>query len=203
MGFSIFDILKEAEGDEEATSPEAEAPAETPADNNEGDDFDIDTTLDDAGDDAGEDTPTEDDGGDEDMDVSTDDTGDSSSSEDSNEEVNEDDNDLFSALSAEEQQIKIMELKGQYKNLYSSLGEIAERLNDLETDENTILLIARVSDTIVSLQKYISDYLIHVFPQKSFIENDITFNRFLSIVQNITQVMDKYRVKINKMEENN
>lgn len=201
MGFSIFDILKEAEGDEQATSPEAEAPAEEAPANE--DDFDIDTTLDDAGDDAGEETPTEDEGGEADMDMNTDDGGDTGASEEeSDEEVSEDDNDLFSALSAEEQQLKIMELKSQYKDLYSSLGEIGERLNDLESDENTVLLIARVSDTIVSLQKYILDYLIHVFPQKSFIENDITFNRFLSIVQNITQVMDKYRVKIDKMEEN-
>ncbi len=199
---SIFDIfreegiLKEAGEDDnqDQNAPAEEAPANDDAGTDDvgGDDFDIDASLD--GEDTGDDEASPD-GGEED--TTTDDAG-SDSAESGDDEVNDDNTDIFAALTAEEQQIKIKELKNLFQGLYSSCDEISERINNLEIDEENIHITTRLSYAMYDLKRYISEYLISVFPKKSYVENDIAFNRFLSVVQSITTILDKYRKKLEK-----
>lgn len=195
---TIFDIIREAEEDEsnateaptnttqeEAPSPE-ESNEEASDDYGSDDDFNIDTTVDDITSDLDTD-------GGESGDIDSSDSNSTSSSDtniDSDEEPVQANTDIFSSLTAEEQQIKIMELKRLFSDLYSSTDDILDKLNNTETDENNIEIINRVSMVLYSLRKYIHDYLINVFANKSFIENDIAFNRFLSILNSISNIID-------------
>ena len=206
--FSIFDILreqgvlKEAEGDEN-TSDEASATdnnneADNGEDNETGeedmaggdDDFDIDASLDD-GEDGGENpdsSPSDsDDGG----------SGSDSAGGDNNsdEEVNDDNTDIFSSLSAEEQQIKIKELKGLYQQMYTSCDELLDRINNLEFTEDSLPVMTRITYALYDLKKYISEYIISIFPRKSYIENDIAFNRFLMILNSVKDILCRYQKK--------
>lgn len=201
---SIFDIfreegiLKEAEDDTKQVETSAE---ESPADNNDtstdnssgDDDFDIDASLDD----EGSSNNTDDSGlGEEDsLPSSSSDISSGSSSDTGDEEVNDDNTDIFVSLTAEEQQIKIKELKRLYQDLYTSCDEILDRINNLELNEDNLQIITRISYSMYDLKRYISEYLISVFPRKSYIENDIAFNRFLSIVKSITTILEKYQKK--------
>ena len=210
--FSIFDILreqgvlKEAEGDEN-TSDEASTTDNNnnEADNGENnetseedmaggnDDFDIDASLDD-GEDGGENSDSSpsdsDDGG-----SGSDSAGGDNSSD---EEVNDDNTDIFSSLSAEEQQIKIKELKGLYQQMYTSCDELLDRINNLEFTEDSLPVMNRITYALYDLKKYISEYIISIFPRKSYIENDIAFNRFLMILNSVKDILSKYQKKSEK-----
>lgn len=205
--FSIFDILreqgvlKEAEGDEN-TSDGASTTNNNEVDNGEDnetgeediaggdDDFDIDASLDD-GEDSGENS--------ESSPSDSDDGGSGSDSADgdnnSDEEVNDDNTDIFSSLSAEEQQIKIKELKGLYQQMYTSCDELLDRINNLDYTEDSLPIMTRITYALYDLKKYISEYIISIFPRKSFIENDIAFNRFLMILNSVKDILCRYQKK--------
>ena len=206
--FSIFDILrdqgvlKEAEGDENTSDGASTTDNNNEADNGEDnetgeeditggdDDFDIDASLDD-GDDGGENpdsSPSDsDDGG-----SGSDSAGDDNNSD---EEVNDDNTDIFSSLSAEEQQIKIKELKGLYQQMYTSCDELLDRINNLEFTEDSLPVMTRITYSLYDLKKYISEYIISIFPRKSYIENDIAFNRFLMILNSVKDILSRYQKK--------
>jgi uncharacterized protein YpmS len=65
-----------------------------------------------------------------------------------------------------------------------------EKINNTETDETNIHTINRASMAVFTLRKYIADYINNSFPYKSYIENDITFNRFLSILNSVSSVLE-------------
>ena len=206
--FSIFDILreqgvlKEAEGDENTSDGASTADNNNEADNGEDnetgeediaggdDDFDIDASLDD-GDDGGENpesSPSDsDDGG-----SGSDSAGGDNSSD---EEVNDDNTDIFSSLSAEEQQIKIKELKGLYQQMYTSCDELLDRINNLDYTEDSLPIMTRITYALYDLKKYISEYIISIFPRKSYIENEISFNRFLMILNSVKDILSRYQKK--------
>ena len=206
--FSIFDILreqgvlKEAEGDENtsdgASTTDNNNEADNGGDNKTGeedmaggnDNFDIDASLDD-GEDGGENS--------ESSPSDSDDGGSGSDSADggnnSDEEVNDDNTDIFSSLSAEEQQIKIKELKGLYQQMYTSCDELLDRINNLEFTEDSLPVMTRITYALYDLKKYISEYIISIFPRKSYIENDIAFNRFLMILNSVKDILSRYQKK--------
>ena len=219
MPFSFYDILDESSEEEQFNSNVLLE-----------DEFDIDTSLDDVpkpgedqGGDAGDnsqqpsdgdqqqngDDQQQDDGsgyegqeGEDDGsgEAPQDDQGGGEDSEDGEEPV-EANTDIFDSLSADEQKIKIMELQRLYGEMYNSCDDISKRLNDLDTDESNIDIISRVSDSMNILKKYIQDYLIGSFAKKSYVENDIMYNRFLSIISSLTDVLDQLSNREKKQQD--
>ena len=200
---NLFALLNEAEDDQTTEAPatdagteEAPAPEESGEDATK-DDFDIDKTLDDE--DGGDDDGMWDDmGGTDDPDTSTTDTTTTGDEEDEPVEAN---TDMFASLSAEEQRIKISELKKQFGALYSSIDDTLVKINNTETDENNIEVVQKITDVLVTTKRYIMDYLTVHFPAKSFLENDIMYNRFLSIVFSISNVLEEMGKIIHKDDE--
>ena len=219
MPFSFYDILNESSEEEQFNSNVLLE-----------DEFDIDTSLDDvpkpgedqggdAGDNSqqpsdgdqqqnGDDQQQDDGSGDEGQEGEDDgsgeapqyDQGGGEDSEDGEEPV-EANTDIFDSLSADEQKIKIMELQRLYGEMYNSCDDISKRLNDLDTDESNIDIISRVSDSMNILKKYIQDYLIGSFAKKSYVENDIMYNRFLSIISSLTDVLDQLSNREKKQQD--
>lgn len=203
--FSIYDILREADGDENQANntPAADTNTDTETqttktevevkndDNNDqqgddpagNDDFDMDMSLDGEDDtEGGEDTGTDDMGG---GDMGTE------------EEPVEANTDMFGALSAEEQIMKISELKKQYAQLYNSCDDLIEKISNIENNENTLAPLSKLVNTLTDLKTYIIDYIYNQFDSKSFYENDVKLNFFLSIFYSISEVLsDIYRVNI-------
>lgn len=203
---NIFDILNEApeDGGANDAGDNAEANASDAGDNAEAnddagnedagnedetdmgndEDFDVDTTVD--GDDAGDDPD------------STEDTDDSGSMDsgggglggDSEEEVNPKNTDIFASLSKEEQAIKISELKKKFNELYVYISDMNNKINDINPDEDNLESIYRITYGLYSLKDYIGDYIKNIFSIKSYIENDIAYNRFLIIIQSMTQIIN-------------
>lgn len=201
--FSIYDILQEADGDENQTN---DAPAAANAnadnanqqnqnndnqqgdnnpagnDNNADDDFNMDMSLegdDDAGggDEGGDDTG--------DIDAGTTDMGTGTE-----EEPVEANTDMFEALSAEEQRMKISELKNQYTQLYNSCDDLIEKISNIENTEASVAPSSKLINTLTDLKKYITDYFYNQFDSVSYYENDVKLNYLLSIFYSVRDVLE-------------
>lgn len=210
---SIFDILNEAEEDENSSSSSSDENSDsvdtqstsnddnntdsstddnTESDNSEdnaGDDedFSIDTDLDDMGDDDGSGDSSESSSDDTTSDTSSSD----SSSTDSDEEPVEANTDIFNSLTAEEQKIKIKELKNMFGELYLSCNDLLEKINLIDADDDMLDTITRLSMALYSLKQYIGDYIKNTFAMKSYIENDVAFNRFLAILNSVSNITNE------------
>ena len=209
---SIFDVLREEgvlrEADEDQAAAAEEQPAadtaapdtntdtQTDDTNNTDADFNIDTSLDinDTGSDMG--------GGGDDgsMDSGSSSNGDTAEAG-NDEEINPYNTNMFAALSAEEQKIKLIEQKKLYQTLYDSIVELLNRLNTFDTDESNMVIISRVSNTLYDLKGYVSDYILYDIPIKSYYDNEVMYNRFLAVINSIASVVDKYDKKLEKDEE--
>lgn len=217
MGTSIFDILSlrsihEADGEEQSSPQQNDDDL-----GNIDDDFDIDTSLDDVGSEKSQDDNNSENNTGDSSESSSDvpaDRGDSSGmdapagagdtsgrSDMGEEEPVPSNTDIFSSLTAEEQKIKIRELKNLFSNLYSSCDEILGRIDKLDINEENLDTLSRISSTMYDMKIYISDYLSNVFPNKSYIENDVVFVRFLTIIKSITEILDDIGKKFKREQE--
>lgn len=207
---SIFDIINEADDDENASADaggdnntDTGDTGET-SDNNDsvdsgddssGDDEDLNVDADlggdledsgDGGDDAGgDDSGTDDSSG-------SDDSGfDSGGDDDSEGEPVKANTDIFSSLSAEEQKLKIGELKRSYASLYASIDDISERINNLDDDKVDIEVINRIISAVYKFKAIIGEYINSIYNSKSYIENKVQYMKFIVIINTIASVVEK------------
>lgn len=172
------------------TPPEAGGDNATEgADDNGGDDADlnIDASLDGTGD---NDNTNDDLGGGTDTSSSGGDSFGGSSSGSTDEEPLKNNTNIFSNLTSEEQAIKIAELKRLYDDLYTSCDDYIARFNDVDYDNIPISVVERVSSALGNLRQYIRDYVLHVFPIKTYIENDYKYNEFLYVFHSIASILE-------------
>ena len=218
MGFSFYDILK---NDKILT----EAPDENSGAGDSSDDFSIDaspdasSSNDSTNSDASNSNDTSNSDDDFDMgslDDSSIDSGDSTSSDASSNDANDSSNDsnsddvdedaveantdIFASLSAQEQAIKISQLKTLFGNLYSSIDETLEKLNEIEFNENNKETISKISSDLYTIRVTLLDYIVKIFDTKSYIENDIAFNRFLADINFISSILEKIKKQQDKQE---
>ena len=206
---TMFDIIKEAEDDENASGSESGTTEDSATEDATSNDSDTEESTDEGGEDtSGDDedfsidTNLDDDISDEDM--GGEDSSDSGSSdldsgssdgpeEDTSEEAVENNSDIFASLTVEEQKIKISELKSCYADLYNSLSDLLDKANMIDPDEN-IEVLNRLTGSMYKLKNYLKDYILKIFPNKSYIENDIAFNRFLSMMNSFKTVIDELSI---------
>ena len=199
--------LQEAEGDDAAdimntgvdqTTTNTDANAQNTNDNPDAgeaestgdDDLNVDVNLGDENADAGGEDTNNDFGG------GTDDTsgGDSTTSTGSNdkpdEEVKKGNTDLFASLTAEEQSIKIMELKKLYNDLYVSIDDLIDKLNDIAMINIDPRVVVRITSQMEELRRILQDYIINTFPLKTYYENDVNYSIFLNMLTTLRGVFD-------------
>lgn len=226
----LFDqrlLLFEAEDDDNA--------AQNPEDAGTNDTANPEDTSDAGNDDNADDNnDNNDDGGDDDFNIDTDDSGldtdsgndeggDTSNPEDSGssggegnsaeDQVNVDnedkqkDREIFDSLSPQEQKLKIVKLKQSYMDLYSRCDQIIEKYDAVGVEfENFGEVVKGSLNALYSLKEMISNYLLYLFDSKSYIENDIVFNRFLTAMNQIKLITksmrDEYKEEIEDVKAN-
>lgn len=180
----------DSDSGEDTTSPEED---KSDTDNEDNDDFKI--SADDEEESTDDSTDTEDnttnDTGDDVTDDSTDTEDDTSGEEDSDEESK-----LYASLSDKDKEAKNTELKGNYRELYMHCDNIIEKLNAIpkETENNEIL--GRLISTLSDLKVYIEFYLSNSYNDKSYIENDIMFNKYLNILNGVKNIIKDIKILI-------
>lgn len=182
--FSIYDIFNEAEDDDNPSQEQEPTTAAQAAEAADDDDFDIDTSLDDN---DGGDKADDNNGGGDDLSIPTGGGGATASSDDEPVESN---TELFDSLSAEEQMMKISELKHQYADLFNSCDDMIDKLSTIKSTELTMVAISRLTNMLMNLKSYITDYLYNQFASNSYYENDVYFNRFLAIFKSISNILN-------------
>lgn len=185
------DSTEESPEAPEGTDPNTEEDTDDTGDADNGDEnFDIDATDDtSAGEEEGgeEDStdPNADDGGDDDSDE-----------EDDSEEVDEDslkamDGKLYEDLSPAEQKMKIRHHKQLFTDLLYTCANIGDKLNAIYIeDQDANLQVKRAGSMIFDLKQMISDYFLNTYDSKSYQENDIMFNRYLAVLNQVKGLTD-------------
>lgn len=97
---------------------------------------------------------------------------------------------LFDSLSPEEQAIKNNMLKKLYIELYTNCNNIIDKLNNIGSELDEVNpQIKRVLALLFNLKQMIDDYLTNIYKTKSYIENDIMFNRYLSVLNSVKNII--------------
>ena len=97
---------------------------------------------------------------------------------------------LFDSLSPEEQAIKNNMLKKLYIELYTNCNNITDKLNNIGSELDEVNpQIKRVLALLFNLKQMIDDYLTNIYKTKSYIENDIMFNRYLSVLNSVKNII--------------
>ena len=173
-------------------NPEGEEGGEDNPDAEGDDDYDVP----DAGEGGDEDNPE---GGD---DTGTDGTGDDDlGGDDSGEDVSDDvqipnlrevQKQLFDQLTPDQQAIKIKELKNNYAELYTRCANILKSISDSNPgDENMVRVFDYVQKTMTDLQAHVYYYITNTFDTKTYMENDMQFKQFLTILNTIKNILDE------------
>lgn len=172
-------------------NPEGEEGGEDNPDTEDDDDYDVP----DAGEGGDEDNPE---GGE---DAGTDDTGDDGDlgGDDTEEDVSDDvqipnlrevQKQLFDQLTPEQQAIKVKELKNNYAELYTRCANILKAVTDSNPgDENMVRVFDYVQKTMTDLQTHIYYYITNTFDTKTYMENDMQFKQFLTILNTIKNIL--------------
>lgn len=186
---------KEDNNDSESNEGGEETEGDDDTSNEDNDDFNIDADSDDG--DSGD---GESDGDDTDND--------SSESDNNTEETieNEDtmrDKEIFDSLSPQEQKLKTTELNKLYLELYSNCNYIIDKINRIGTPyEELNIQIKKTLAVLYNLKQMVSDYITNLFNSKSYIENDINFNRYLSILNSVKGIIEDINKSIVDEDEN-
>jgi hypothetical protein len=114
--------------------------------------------------------------------------------EDTDSPLKQKERELFDSLSPEEQKMKNAILKKLYVELYDDCDVIIDKFNSVSSDMDKVSIqVKRTLSILFNLKQMINDYFLNIFDSKTYIENDIMFNRYLSIlnnVKNVTKGMD-------------
>lgn len=198
--------------DQQATdTTQDNAPAEdTTQDNTENQDQNQDDTQDAGGDDEFNiDADMDIDAGDDDMgggDTGGGGGGGTSVTPEEEEPVdNEDtrrDKELYDSLSPQEQKERNIKQKKLFFDLYSNCDYVIDKLNNIsDADlEEYGVQIRKTLSMLFDLKQMVSDYATKLYDSKSYIENDIMFNRYLSILNTVKNITSDIR-KSYKTEE--
>lgn len=138
------------------------------------------------GDDAGGDTGADDTGSD---DMGDDDSG--SSGDGYEQQIQDLDKDLYADLTEPQMDIRNKELKRNFASLYDMINDIIERINDISKDTETVKPLEFVAIKLSDLADRVSDYLVYTYVTKSYTENEINYNLFLTAAKQINDIIAK------------
>lgn len=200
-------------GDDTGEEPTGDTTTDTPTDDtadpttdepdaggeDTGDD-DLDTIdddtdgMDDMGDGSGD---TGEDTGD---DLGGDDNGDSldsdSSENDPHQRLKELEAEIFDQLSESEKQMKINELKKLYGLLIDKADSLYKLTQEISKTDDTVKMIDYTLNTLMDLKTYMKDYVIDVFDNRTYLQNSVNFQKFLTIFDAVHSIFKEIKKQL-------
>lgn len=98
-------------------------------------------------------------------------------------------------MTPEQLDIKHKELKSQFLAMYDLTSSIIDRISDASIDEENIAVVEFISENLSRLRTMLTDYIDSVYAGKSYIENAVTFNRFLATLNGINKMLEQLEKK--------
>ena len=182
---------EEDTGDSTEESPDDSEDNESEEDTGE-DNADEDFNID-AEDDT-EDGETDTDGDDSSSDDINSDSGDSEEDEIDPDSLKALDGKLYEDLNPAEQKLKLRHMKQLYTDLFYKCASISEKLNSIFVEDDIATLQIKMAGSMIfNLKQMVSDYFLNIFDSKSYQENDIMFNRYLAILNQVKLLTDELK----------
>ena len=94
-------------------------------------------------------------------------------------------------LSPEQLNVKHSELKSLYLKLYDTTNTVIDRIGNISVNSENASVINFISKNLADLRTMIIDYLDRIYSGKSYIENSITYNRFVSVLHGINKMLEE------------
>ena len=191
------DTGEEPTGDDIQTDDNTDPATDEPDTGGDEGDDDLDTIdddsdgMDDMGDAGGEDT------GD---DLGGDDNGDSlnsdSSENDPHQRLKELEAEIFDQLSEPEKQMKINELKKLYGVLIDKTDSLYKLTQEISKTDDTVRMIDYTLNTLLDLKTYLKDYVIDVYENRTYLQNSVNFQKFLTIFDAIHAIFKEIKKQL-------
>lgn len=169
---------------------------DTPTDDNSGDD-ELDTIDDDSDGmgDTGDNIDNSSDGGDSGDNLEGNDSLDSSEN-DPHQRLKELENEIFDQLSEPEKQMKINELKKLYGVLIDKADSLYKLTQEISKTDDTVRMIDYTLNTLLDLKTYLKDYVIDVYDNRTYLQNSVNFQKFLTIFDAIHAIFKEIKKQL-------
>ena len=141
-----------------------------------------DTSSDDQSDDSSGDDDTTDDS-------ETDDGMGGDDTPDPNQKLKDLEASIFNQLTPQQKGAKTKELKNLYDIAYQKCANLIDLINSSEKAQKQIKVCDFVVNSLTDLQKCIKDYLVNIFDSKTYMENMIEFNKYLTALNTVSNVI--------------
>lgn len=191
------DAGEEPTGDDTQTDDNTDPAIDEPDTGGDEGDDDLDTIdddsdgMDDMGDAGGEYT------GD---DLGGNDNGDSldsdSSENDPHQRLKELEAEIFDQLSEPEKQMKINELKKLYGLLIDKADSLYKLTQEISKTDDTVKMIDYTLNTLMDLKTYMKDYVIDVFDNRTYLQNSVNFQKFLTIFDAVHSIFKEIKKQL-------
>lgn len=193
---------EEQEGDgEQEEEPSTDSDTETTEGEEENDtdnstsDYSMDVE-DDGTEDSSEDVGAEETG--DDNSDSDDSVDDSDSGDEGSEELKSLENDIFQDITPEQMNIKILELKKQYLEVYSTIVDVLTRTNKIPKTTQNIKVLEFIINKLMELKDLVQFYLSNTFDTKTYMENMVNYQQYLVTLNTINRLLKEINVKKGK-----
>lgn len=128
--------------------------------------------------------------GDQDQENSQTDTSDQEQSKAPVDDIKKTEEELYGNMSNEELDQMHKELKSRFCDLYDIIGDTIERLSGISVNEEKIHTIEYASSKLSALKDMMVDYIHNIYKTKSYIENNINYNKFLVVVNAVVKLLE-------------
>ena len=122
------------------------------------------------------------------------------SSNDPNTKLKELEKSIFDQLSTEQKALKTKELKTLYNSVYDKCAEIINTISAADRNPEQAKVYDYVMNSLTDLQKYIKDYLFNIYDSKTYIENMVQLQKYLTVLDTVSNIFEE--VKNSSDQEN-
>jgi hypothetical protein len=126
-------------------------------------------------------------------------TGEDYSNDDStsngNNELKDLENQLFSSLTPEQIEIRNIELKRRYIDMYETIVGVTTRINKIAKTDTNLKVLEFVTNKLVELKDMVSYNLTDVFDSRTYIENCEVYQQCVAILNTINEILKELTKK--------
>lgn len=102
---------------------------------------------------------------------------------------------IFSSLSEPQKLIKISELKGSFSKLYRSCDDVFSKIDSIPRTDENLLVLERITNTLSDLKVYIEHYLMYTFDTKTYTENEVNLQKYISIFNAVKEIFKEISIQ--------
>lgn len=104
---------------------------------------------------------------------------------------------MYSNMSPEQLDIMHRELKSRFIDIYNICTNTIERLSAVHVSEDNVSTLEYISRTLSTTKDMIVDYIDNIYKSKSYIENNINYNKYLVIINAVNKMLESIDNDVN------